>query len=257
MSLFSILNLSSNALNANQLGLRTVANNISNAQTEGYIRQELVTTPAPSQKIGNLHIGTGVQVLGVQQQIDEFVAARLREAKGDLAGSVAQQNVFEQIESLLGELEETDLSTGLTRFFNSIHDVVNQPDSEAVRNVAVLEAVQLTVEIQRYDTRLREIRSEVNSEIADAADDVNRLVNEIAGLNVKIAESEGAITGTGSAVGLRDQRHLALSELSELLDIKTTEQESGTITVHVGGEFLVFDGTARQVEIDQVSDRGI
>ena len=43
MSLFSILSMSSNALNANQLGLRTVANNMANAQTEGYARQEPVS----------------------------------------------------------------------------------------------------------------------------------------------------------------------------------------------------------------------
>ncbi|MEC9189393.1 MAG: flagellar basal body protein, partial [Planctomycetota bacterium] len=121
MSLFSILSMSSNALNANQLGLRTVANNMANAQTEGYARQELIQTSAMPQRIGRQQYGSGVKVLGVQQQIDELVAERLRSAKGELAGATSHEEVFRKLEALLGELEDSDLSTGLSRFFASIN----------------------------------------------------------------------------------------------------------------------------------------
>ena len=94
MSLFSILSMSSNALNANQLGLRTVANNMANAQTEGYARQELIQTSAMPQRIGRQQYGSGVKVLGVQQQIDELVAERLRSAKGELAGQPLMKRSF-------------------------------------------------------------------------------------------------------------------------------------------------------------------
>jgi flagellar hook-associated protein 1 FlgK len=257
MSLFSILSLSSNALNANQLGLRTVANNIANAQTEGYIRQDLILTTAPAQRMGQSEVGTGVKVVGVQQQINELVAERLRHAKGDLAGASAHEEVFRELEALLGELEDSDLSSGLSRFFGSLHDVVNQPDSVAVRNVAVLEASQLSLDIRRHDTRFREIRSKVNNEIGDAVADVNRLLNEVADLNRRISQSEGSLPIEKGAVGLRDQRQLALAKLSELLDIRTTEQPSGAVTVHSNGEFLVFDGVARQLEVSLQADRGI
>ena len=257
MSLFSVLSLSSNALNANQLGLRTVANNIANAQTEGYIRQDLVLNTAPAQRIGHYEVGTGVKVVGVQQQINELVAERLRHAKGDLAGASAHEEVFRELEALLGELEDSDLSSGLSRFFGSLHDVANQPDSVAVRNVAVLEASQLSFDIRRHDTQIRAIRSKVNDEIADSVADVNRLLNEIADLNLRISQTEGGLPIEKGAVGLRDQRHLALGQLSELLDIRTTEQASGAVTVHSNGEFLVFDGVARQLEVSLDADRGI
>ena len=121
----------------------------------------------------------------------------------------------------------------------------------------MLEAAQLGADIRRHDSRLREIRTRVNDEIADAAKDVNRLLKEIANLNQKISETEGSLPIKGGAVGLRDQRQLALGALSELIEIRTIEQESGSVTVHANGEFLVFDATSREIEIQQIADRGI
>ncbi|MDP6444474.1 MAG: flagellar basal body protein [Pirellulaceae bacterium] len=52
MSLFSSIQLAKNALLTAQLGLQVAGNNIANASTPGYIRQEIVLTPAASQKRG-------------------------------------------------------------------------------------------------------------------------------------------------------------------------------------------------------------
>ena len=257
MALFSILSMSSNALNANQLGLRTVANNMANAQTEGYARQELIQTSAMPQRIGRQQYGSGVKVLGVQQQIDELVAERLRSAKGELAGATSHEEVFRKLEALLGELEDSDLSTGLSRFFASINDVVNQPESVSVRNVAALEASQLASDIRRHDSRFREMRSQVNEEVEDLVTDANRLLQEIAQLNIRIARAEGGGSVQKGAIGLRDQRNAALTQLSELMVIQTTEQPSGAVTVHSQGEFLVFDATVRSMDIQKVSDQGL
>ncbi len=74
MSLFGAIQLSSNALRVGQLGLQVVGNNISNANTPGYIRQELVQAPAAGYRLGDSIVGQGVVSVGVKQQIDTFVA---------------------------------------------------------------------------------------------------------------------------------------------------------------------------------------
>ena len=65
-----------------QIGLQVTGNNIANANTPGYIRQETVYTPAPVQRIGGLVLGLGVEVDGIVQKIDKFVQDRLVGAKG-------------------------------------------------------------------------------------------------------------------------------------------------------------------------------
>ena len=62
MSLFGSIQLGANTLRAMQIGLQVTGNNIANANTPGFVRQEVIYSPAPVQKIGNLVLGLGVQV---------------------------------------------------------------------------------------------------------------------------------------------------------------------------------------------------
>src|SRR5450432_899036 len=115
MSLFGSIQLGGNTLQAMQIGLQVTGNNIANADTPGYIRQEAVFKPAPVQNIGGLVLGLGVQVDGIVQQIDKFVQERLVGAKGDRAGADIQQNAYNEVETVLNGLSgTTDLSTSLT-----------------------------------------------------------------------------------------------------------------------------------------------
>ncbi len=257
MSLFGSIQLGANALRAQQIGLQVTGQNIANANTPGYIREEAVLTPARTQKLGNLLLGLGVEVTGVIQKIDKFLENRLRLAGSDRANAEAQVQTYSQLEDLIGELSDTDLSTSLNNFFNSISNVLNQPESATTRNLTVLQGQTLAGDIVRLSNRARVIRSDVNRQITGAAAEINLLVEEIRGLNVKITETEAAEFSHSDAVGLRDQRGLALRRLSELLDIQTIEEDDGAVNVFVGGDFLVFQGISRSVEVETTADRGL
>ena len=77
MSLFGAIQLGGNTLRAMQIGLHVVGNNIANANTPGYVRQEAVYVPAPVMRQGNLILGLGVQVDSIIQKLDQFVLERL------------------------------------------------------------------------------------------------------------------------------------------------------------------------------------
>jgi flagellar hook-associated protein 1 FlgK len=126
-----------------------------------------------------------------------------------------------------------------------------------VRNLAVLLGDTLAKEIGRLADRTENLRSDVNGRIEDMADDINRLIDEIRVLNIRIAETEGGDISGSDAVGLRDQRLQALENLAKLIDIRVVEQPSGGVTVYRGGDFLVSDAIARPVEIFLDSDHGL
>ncbi len=87
MSLFGSIQMAKNALRAQQIGLQVVGQNISNANTPGYIREEVILSPAPTQRKGGLLFGLGVQVDAVVQKIDEGVS--LTDILGSLANGAA------------------------------------------------------------------------------------------------------------------------------------------------------------------------
>jgi flagellar hook-associated protein 1 FlgK len=257
MSLYGAIQMAGNALRVDQIAMQVVGQNISNANTPGYIREEIVLSPAPSQKSGGLLLGLGVQVEAIVQKIDLFLEERLRGSVSDRASSEAQEELYVQLEELIGELTDTDLSTSLNDFFSSVGEILNQPESISVRNLAVLQGITLASAINRLASRVAQIRVDLNDRVEHIAERINQLTEEIRELNVNIAEAEGGNVSQSDAVGLRDQRLNALQGLAELIDIRVREQESGGVAVYVGGEYLVFEGTRRSVEPVDDADRGL
>lgn len=248
MSLLGTLQIANNSMLASQVGLQVAGNNISNANTPGYIRQQVNFTPASTRLFGALPIGLGVQVDGIVQQVDRFLMERLRDSTSDLENSSTQEQYHLRLEALIGELDDTDLSTALTDFFGSINDLLNQPDDVTLRRQAVLQGERLVADINRLDGQLFEIRSQVNEQVVQAGDEINRLLEEIARLNVQIVQTEGGGLSKSDAVGVRDQRETALRSLASLIGIRAIEQDNRSVTVYVGGDYLVFEGTFQPVE---------
>ena len=248
MSLFSSIQLANNALRAQQIGLQVAGQNISNANTPGYIREEVVYSPAATQKVGSLNLGLGVQVDGIVQKIDNFLEIRLRSAVSDREGSEVEEQTYKQLEAVIGELNDTDISTSLSNFFAAVNDVVEQPQDATARNLAVLQGRTLADDIRRLSGRVQDIRIDADKQIESTAVDINRLLEEIANLNVRIVVTEGGGTSNSDAVGLRDQRHIALSKLAELIDVRVNEQPEGDVSIFSKGEMIVADGNFSEVE---------
>ena len=251
------MQLASNSLRANEIALQVVSQNISNSNTPGYIREEVHLAPAPTQRVGGLLLGMGVRVEAVVQKIDTFLEDRLRNAVSDQSSAESIEQNYAQLESIIGELTDTDLSTSLNDFFSSISEILNQPESASVRNLAVLQGETLTASIQRMADRVVEVRGDLNKRVISMADDINRLTDEISVLNVQIAEAEGGNVSNSDAVGLRDRRLMALENLAKLIDIHVTEQLSGGVAVYTGGDYLVFEGETREVQVVRGSDLGL
>ena len=245
MSLISSIQMSNNTLRAQQIGLQVVGQNIANANTPGYIREEVIFKPAPTQRVGGLLLGLGVQVQAVVQKIDKFLEERLRRATSDRSSAEIQQETYLQLEGTVGELTDTDLSTGLSKFSATIQDVLSQPESIAARNLAVLEGETLAQDVSRLSQRVTSLRKDLNQWVTNSVFDINRLVKEIGTLNIQIANTAGGDSSPSDAVGLRDQRNLVLTNLAKLINIDVNEQLSGGVNVFVGGRVAAATGNRR------------
>jgi len=126
-----------------------------------------------------------------------------------------------------------------------------------VRNLAVLAGQQLTQNINNLADRVLDIRESLNDQVIDMAEDINRLIEEIRVLNIRIAETEGGNASSSDAVGLRDQRLQALEGLAELVNIRVEEQTSGGVAVYCGGAYLVYEAMTQSVEVALDSEDGL
>jgi flagellar hook-associated protein 1 FlgK len=249
MSLFGSIQLAGRSLQAMDIALQVVNQNISNANTPGYIREEAKLQTTGTQQVGNLLEGTGVKVSAIVQKIDKYLEERLRNANSDSSCDSALSDTYTQLEGVLDALSDgSDLSSVMNDFFDSISNILNSPDDVSARSQAVTNGLSLADDITQMAQKVQSLRSSVNDQIKTMADSINQYTDTIAKLNAQIAQLQNSVTSNSDAVGLSDQRLAALTELAKLVNIHCTEQKDGTVSVYCGGEYLVNEGDSRQVE---------
>src|SRR3954451_15058918 len=84
MSLIGALNIGKSALAVTQAQIQTTGNNIANAGNADYTRQVAGSTSALEQQVRpGLFVGTGVDLKGIQRQIDVALEQRIRSSVSD------------------------------------------------------------------------------------------------------------------------------------------------------------------------------
>src|SRR4051812_39478763 len=200
MSLFGSIQIGGSSLQAMQIGLQVVGNNIANANTPGYVREDAIFAPAPVQRVGNLVLGLGVHVDSIVQKLDKFVQERLVGAKGDTANAEVQEQTYRELETVLNALSGTvDLNSALTGFFNSVQEVMKAPENAATRNLAVGKGTTLTELINNLSSRVLDVQTQLDKRVTADADEINNLTNQIQKLNIQIASTEGGDSSSSEA----------------------------------------------------------
>ena len=97
-----ILTTAVSGLEAFQQALAVTGNNIANASTPGYTRQQINLSPSFAQNLGSGYVGSGVNVDGVSRILDQFANAQLQTANQSVSQQDAYVSVAQQIDSVLG-----------------------------------------------------------------------------------------------------------------------------------------------------------
>ena len=192
MGLNATLSMASRSLQVFSAGIEVAGQNIANAGTPGYIREELLLDPNQPYQAGGLVFGTGVLATGIQQQIDVFLETRIHAANSDASASAARESIFRQLQSEIAELGDADISTAINDFLATVNDLANQPESDALRLVVVQEGEQLASELSLLRANLDELRQAQTVKVDTLVSEANRLIGEIEGLNLEITRAEAA-----------------------------------------------------------------
>lgn len=234
-----LLGIGKSGLGVSKKSLEVTGHNLSNANTEGYSRQKVIqSTAIPTSAGGNVQ-GNGVKVDGIKRYGDEFVEKRLSNALANDNYFTARNDQLEQIESIFNELDSGGLNLVLNKFFNSFRELANQPENETIRSVVRDNANLAVNDFRRIRGTLDAQASNIDRKIQTAVSEVNQLLSHIADLNNKITNIE---TANGESGDLRDQRDLALRNLSEHFKIHTYEDEKKRFIITAQGIGTLLTG---------------
>lgn len=242
----SLINTAMSGLNAAQVALSTVSNNISNYNVAGYHRQTAILAQNGGLGTMNGFIGNGATVTSVNREYNQFIMTQLRGAQSQAA---AQNSYFEkisQIDNLLADKTNT-LATGMEDFFKSLQNVVSNAGDDAARQTVLGKANGLVNQFNNADKYLRDMESGVNQQLSDSATQINNYSQQIARLNDEITQLR-ASSGGAEPNALLDQRDQLVTELNKIVGVQVTQQDGDAYTVtFANGLTLVQGSTTYQV----------
>lgn len=257
MTLNSVIRTAEHSLEIFTAGIQVAGQNVSNANTPGYIREELNLVAGDSYRKGDLIFGTGVRAEGIVQQIDKFLETRIHAANGDVSASAAREAIYKQLEAEIRELGDSDLSTSLSNFLAAIHDVVNQPESAPLRQLMLQQGQQFAGDVANLRYRLDNLRARQTVAIDSLVKEANTLIQKIHNLNPQIVQLEAGGTIPSDAGALRSQRYDALNRLSQIIPIKFTERKDGSVEVFTNNDTLILGSMVQTLETIPAVDRGV
>lgn len=248
--LLRLLEIGRRALLAHQSVMSTTGQNIANVNTIGYSRQRVDLAAGRPTVTPNGIFGSGVQIANLRRIRDRFIDQQLINERGSFGKFEFKSDSLDFIEQIFNEPTDFGLNRMMEDFWNSWHDLSNNPESNAARTVVQGAAITLASGFNRVHRQLSNYVNEINKELQFKVDDVNRLAGEIANLNDKISSFEAK---GNEASDFRDQRDLLIDQLSKLVNIQTHENQSGVVNVSLGNRFLIVDTQVEELSLSPTS----
>ena len=235
MSLGSILNTATSALQANQTALRTTSNNIANINTQGYHRR--VVDFGPRLTGDSL---TGVSIEDIRRIADEFLARETVDATSAVGRMEALTSYFSRVQDLVGSLDAgSSLDARLSSAMTALQQLSVDPASAARRNSALSSVSSALTAISSMASQVQLLRQDANTQISSDIRNVNVLIAKIYDLNTNI---KTAVARNDNQTGLTDQRDNAIAELAKYMDVRSFEQTDGRVFVSLAdGTGLISD----------------
>ncbi len=258
-STFFGLTIGTSGLFASKTGLNTTAHNISNIETEGYTKQNVSQTADRAISTHNKYgmLGTGVKVISIEQSRSQYYDEKYRNTNSENGLYGERYYFMKEVESYLNEIELEGFTTSFDSMYNSLQELSKDASSLTVRTQVCNYAQSLCEYFNSLYTNLQSIQDECNYEIKNQIQKVNSIANQIATINKQINTVE---VGGENANDLRDQRNLLVDQLSEIINVETTEREMGTdglksFVVKVDGNTLVDTYEVNTLECVPREDR--
>lgn len=244
MPSFSSLYAVRSGLFAQRRALETVGQNVANASTAGYTRQEISLAAAEPNHV--IHsAGRGVNDVRVVRYRDEFLDRQFRSRNGAVGYNDTYHAQLSELEGILGDLSEGGLRTALDDHFNAWDTLALRPSDTSGRIQVISSAKEFISQAQGVFQQLTQQRTTINDAIRGGVQEVNLAAQQIADLNKVLM---GADANQQQSNELLDRRDMLLDSLSKLAGVSVSRHDDGSVSVHAGSLPLVDKGFAYPID---------
>lgn len=233
----NLANLGLSGLYAAQKRMQVSGHNLNNADTVGYNRQSVLSQTAGSVGTGSGFYGRGVQAVTVQRSYDNFLYQQLVRSQTAGAALVSYGNEISQLDNLFSD-RTVGISPALQKFFDGFEALASQPADSSARQELLGRAESLTTQINDATAYMSRVNENINTQLDTTVTQINSYLERINDVNKQIVSAKGS-NPFHEPNDLLDQREQLVSELSQLVDVRTVEQNGRISVTTVGGQLLL------------------
>ncbi|MDQ0463336.1 flagellar hook-associated protein 1 FlgK [Caulobacter ginsengisoli] len=238
MSLNTILSVGTSGLLTAQTGLRVVSDNISNANTPGYVRKTVNQV-----SLATNGMGTGVGVAGIDRVANKYLQSASLASASDAGAAAVLSQYLDNAQAMFGDPSgDNSYFSGLDDVYTAFSGAADSPASQLLRSQALSRVQTFLSDSDRITASLGTLAKQADTQIAADVDSANDLLKQIASLNADIARSKSM---GGDASGSENIQSGLVDQLGKLLDIQVSMRATGGVNLRAGdGTILVGTGVA-------------
>ncbi|HYE08162.1 MAG TPA: flagellar hook-associated protein FlgK, partial [Planctomycetota bacterium] len=240
------------ALRAHQRAMEVTGHNIANAATPGYSRQRVsMTTPMP-ERVRPGMLGRGVEISAVRRSTDELLVERLRRSQSESGRLDGLGATLSAVEAAFAEPGEAGFGASINRFFATIEDLSNNPESSAMKSAVAAEMETFPRRLNDLAGQIEGLRQDLRDALPIQLAEVNAITSQIAELNQRVSAETLAGNNPND---LLDRREALCNELSTYFDLRVSiDPRDGVARIDLGGRLLVSFDRATPLVASRAAD---
>jgi flagellar hook-associated protein 1 FlgK len=239
-----LMQLGTRAMFAAYAQLQTTGQNISNANTPGYSRQQVSLGTAAGQYTGAGFFGRGVTVESVTRATNMFLTAQVAATRSVAASDAARLGMLQQLERVFN-IGQGGLGFAATSLFNAFADLAAAPADLSARQAVLARAEDFASLARSNSDQIEMLQANVVNDVRNSVQDVNAMATQVANLNAQIVS---ALATSHTPNDLMDARDSLIARIGEKLEVQTINSSDGSVSVFVGGgQSLVLGGQSNNL----------
>ena len=258
---FGSLYIGASGLQNAQYALNTTANNLANVNTTGYVRQQVRFADKTYNKLKDRNKNVNMQQYGLGVSIGDVVHARdifldksYRQENGRKGFYTSFYEITDYVQDLFQELNGEQFKQSVSDLHQAFQELEPNMDNSTQQNLVLEKADLLLSRTKSLYDDMKSYQSNINEQIKDDVDRVNKIGNRIYELNLQIQKVEAG--GQETAMTLRDERDNLLDELGGYGSVSIKEDATGFTYVDFESTPFIDDNKCYNIGLQEDKETG-
>jgi len=255
MSQVDLFQIGASGTRAYQAAMGAIADNIANANTDGYSRRSLDVVESSASSATSIFEkgGTafaGVDIGAVSRADDPYLDAATRRTANTLGAANQTSQWMTDIQTAL---DDGPLGIGqrMGNMFSSIEKLAANPNDTTMGTDVLFSMEQVNTSFKQTLGDLQSVQSGISSTATNEVAALNDAIKTVANANEGL---QRALPGSAAQAQLFDQRDEALLDISKRIDANITLDGKGIATVTFQGSDVVNNITPSQFAVTTNTD---